>query len=94
MCGIAKRARDKELDVAVYMIGDGVLCAKKDQKGFIGENMKMALKNGVTIKASKNDLFARAVPEDQVEPGVQLIDDLEGIFVEDVMENADRVITW
>ena len=37
MCGISKRAKEREMDVTIYMLGDGVLCAKKDQKGYVGE---------------------------------------------------------
>lgn len=94
MCGISRRAREKGFNVTVYMLGDGVLCAKKDQKGYVGKNMKEALKNGVTIKASAKDLQARAILMEHVEPGVEAIEDFEDAFVEDIMENADRVISW
>jgi sulfur relay protein TusB/DsrH len=94
MCGIAKKARERDDEVMVYLIGDGVLCAKKGQKGFVGENLKSALENGVTIKASENDLSARALSPDHVEPGVEIVGDIESELVVDVMENADRVISW
>ena len=94
MCGISKRAKERDMDVTVYMLGDGVLCAKKNQKGYVGTNMKTALENGVSIKASANDLNARAIPKEQVEPKIEIVTDLEGEFVEDMMENADRVISW
>ena len=94
MCGLASRAREKGMDVAVYLLGDGVLCAKKGQKGYVGENLKRALANGVSIHASSRDLKARAVAGEQVEPGVSMEDDLEGLFVEDSMERANRVVTW
>ena len=94
MCGIARAARGKGMDVTVYLIGDGVLCAKKNQKGYVGQNIKMALENGTIIKAGENDLHARAIPQEHVEPGIEMISDIEGMFVEDVMENADRVISW
>ncbi len=94
MCGIAQRARAKKSEVVVYLLGDGVLCAKKGQKGYVGENLKTALENGVEIKASERDLSARAIASDQIEPGVEILEDLEGAFVDDIMENADRVISW
>ena len=94
MCGISQRAKERGMDVIVYLLGDGVLCAKKGQKGYVGKNLKKALENGVEIKASERDLSARAIKGDQVEPGVEIVEDLEGTFVEDVMENADRVISW
>ena len=94
MCGISKHAKERDMDVTIYLLGDGVLCAKSDQKGYVGKNMKTALQNGVKIKASSGDLEARAISSDQVEPGVFVIDDLEDEFVEEVMETADRVISW
>lgn len=94
MCGISQRAKERDMDVAVYFLGDGVLCAKKDQKGYVGKNMRIAIENGVELNASSKDLLARAISLDQVEPGIKLIDDLEGEFVDDMMENADRVISW
>ena len=94
MCGITQAAKEKGMDVTVYLIGDGVLCAKKDQKGYVGQNIKNALENGVAIKAGENDLQARAIPQEHVESGIEMVSDIEGMFVEDVMENADRVISW
>ena len=94
ICGISRRAKERGMDVTVYMMGDGVLCAKKGQKGYVGRNMKTALENGVKIKASSRDLLARAIPPEYVEPGVEVTEDIEDIFVEDVMENAERVISW
>jgi sulfur relay protein TusB/DsrH len=82
------------MDVAIYLLGDGVLCAKKGQKGFLGECVKTALQNGISIKANIRDLQARAIFDDQVEPGIEILNDLEGAFVDDAMEKADRVISW
>ena len=67
MCGLAKRAREREMEVTVYLIGDGVFCAKKGQKGHMGESIRMALENGIRVRASAKDLVARALPEEQVE---------------------------
>ena len=45
MCGLYKKAKERGMDVAIYFLGDGVLCTKKDQKSFIGEQMKAAVEN-------------------------------------------------
>jgi sulfur relay protein TusB/DsrH len=82
------------MDIVVYLLGDGVLCTKINQKSLIGQNLKSALKKGVLFKASAKDLRARAIRNNQVEPGVSIIEDFEGEFVDDIMENADRVISW
>lgn len=94
MCGISRNAKEKGMDVVVYLLGDGVLCAKKGQKGYVGQNIKDALQNGVSIRASQQDLEARAILKEHVEPEIETIDDLEGVFIDDVMEKSDRVISW
>ncbi|UCH88623.1 MAG: DsrE family protein [Thermoplasmata archaeon] len=94
MCGVSQRARESGMDVAIYLLGDGVLCAKAGQKGYVGDNIRAALENGVSIIACQQDLEARAISKDHVESGIEISDDFEGIFVEDVMERADRVISW
>jgi sulfur relay protein TusB/DsrH len=94
MCGLSNRALERGMEVAVYLLGDGVLCSKKGQKGYIGQNIRAAVERGITVRASANDLRARAITAEQVEQGVEVVEDLEGEFVEDVMEKAERVITW
>jgi sulfur relay protein TusB/DsrH len=94
MFGISARAIDDNMNIVVYLLGDGVLCTKANQKSQIGQNLRSALKKGVIFNASAKDLRARAIKNDQVEPGVNIIEDFEGEFVDDIMENADRVISW
>jgi sulfur relay protein TusB/DsrH len=94
MFGLSQAARKKEAEVSVYLLGDGVLYAKKDRTGFPGKNIKSALENGISVKASENDLLARAMTAEHVESGVEILNNFEDIFVEDLMENADRVISW
>lgn len=94
MCGIAHRAKEKGNDVTVFLLGDGVYCAKKGQKGRFGQNLQSALDAGITIKASKRDLEARAMPDGMVNEAVVVVEDLEKEFIIDTMENAKRVITW
>lgn len=92
--GLVERAYERNMDVTVYLLGDGILCVKKGQQGIIGRNIRSALEHGVVIKASAKDLRARAFSEEQVETGVEIIEELEEQFVVDIMENADRVISW
>jgi sulfur relay protein TusB/DsrH len=94
MCGISTAARLDGMDVSIYLIGDGVLCAKKNQVGHVGANIKNALENDVKVFASSQDLLARGLSELQVEQGVSVVGDIESIFVDDVMEHAARVISW
>jgi sulfur relay protein TusB/DsrH len=94
MCGLAKRARERDMEVTVYLIGDGVFCAKKGQKGHMGESIRMALESGIRVRASAKDLVSRALPEEQVEPGVEFVEEIEKEFVKNMMEDAHRVISW
>ena len=94
MCGLSKTANESGMEVAVYLLGDGVLCAKKNQKGYIGQQIKNAIETGVTVRASLDDLEARAIPKEQVEAGIEVVENFEETFIVDVMENADRVISW
>jgi sulfur relay protein TusB/DsrH len=94
LCGLSNRAIERGMDVRIYLLGDGVLCSKKGQKGHIGANIRAAISKGISVKASAKDLRARAITAEQVEQGVELVEDMEGDFVEDVMERSERVITW
>ena len=94
MFGPIHAAQDKGMEVSMFLLGDGVLCGKKGLKGPVGENMVNALSSNVSIKASKKDLQARAIANEQVTQGIEIVDDLEGDFVETTMEKADRVISW
>jgi sulfur relay protein TusB/DsrH len=94
MCGLALRAKEKGMDVVIYLLGDGVLCAMRNDKEAIGQSIRALLEEGITIRACKNDLLARAITENHVEQDIEILEDLEGTFVEDAMENAERVISW
>jgi sulfur relay protein TusB/DsrH len=94
MCGLLSNARAKGMEVSVYLLGDGVYCAKKGHRGIVGESLRSALSKGAEINASKKDLLSRAIGEADVETGVKVLEDLEGAFVEDIMERSTRVASW
>jgi len=94
MCGLLNAAKDRGWEVGVYLQGDGVYCAKKGQKGSLGVGLRNALQRKAEVYANRKDLLARAIPETNVEPGVKVLDGLEGQFVEDVMERSERTISW
>ncbi len=87
--GGLNKARESGLDVGVYLLGDGVLLAKD---GPMGDAIKEALSSGVRVTAGARDLRARGIKV--VVPGVKLEEDLEGVFVDDAMDDSDKVITW
>jgi sulfur relay protein TusB/DsrH len=94
MCGLLSTAKERGWDVAIYLLGDGVYCAKKGQRGHLGSSMQNALGKGAEVNVGLKDLLARAIPPENVVPGVKRLEDLEGAFVEDVMEKASRVVSW
>jgi sulfur relay protein TusB/DsrH len=94
MCGLLSSAKGRGWDVVIYLLGDGVYCAKKGQRGYLGNSMMTALGKGAEINANLKDMLARAIPPENVMPGVKVLEDLEGAFIEDVMEKASRVVSW
>jgi sulfur relay protein TusB/DsrH len=94
MCDLLSAAKSKGMQVGVYLLGDGVFCAKKGHKGLLGESLISALSQGAEISASKKDMISRAISNANVVAGVKVLDDFEGAFVEDVMERSDRVISF
>jgi sulfur relay protein TusB/DsrH len=93
MLGILRGAKAQGTEIAVYLLGDGVLCARKGQTGYVGLNLGNVPER-TTVRASTRDLRARGISDGDLEPGVEIIEDLEGVFIEDVMEKAERVFTW
>ncbi|MDD1768345.1 MAG: DsrE family protein [Methanomassiliicoccales archaeon] len=81
-------------EVAIYLIGDGVLCARKGQKGYHSDAIEEALRNGAKMRACLRDLRARGIPTEELVKGIEPVEDLEGMLIEDVMENAGRVFSW
>ena len=86
----ASSARMGGHQVAVYLIGDGVFCA-------IGKHpsskLSGLLSNGGEIYARKEDLEARGLLS-QVLTGVAVPSDFYDKLIEDVMERADRVMSF
>lgn len=94
MCGVSKLATQKEKEVSIYLMGDGVLCAKRNQSGYVGTSIGDALRHGVEVYASKKDLYARGLSKERVEDKVTIVEDIEGHFLDDIMERSDKVISW
>ena len=87
-------AKESAPDVGLYLLGDGVLCARKGQVGYLGSGVKTALDSGAEVKASARDLRARGIKPEEIMKGVVQTDDLEGEFLKDAMERSGRVFSW
>ena len=81
-------------EAALYLIGDGTLMARKGGNGTAAVMLRDAISKGAQVHANAKDLRARAIAAEMLEGGVKELDDLEGSFIEDAMERADRVVTW
>lgn len=83
-----------EGSASVFLLGEGVLCCMKGAVGFHGGGLRSALQAGARVMASARDLRARGIPPEELEAGVVAVDDLEGEFLDEAMERAERVISW
>ncbi|MBN1786013.1 MAG: DsrE family protein [Candidatus Methanofastidiosa archaeon] len=90
VCGLTRRARERGVSVAIYLIGDGVLFAKKNLEG----NVAITPDQFVSIRAGLNDLLARGITTDKLEYGIEAVEDIEDLFIEDAMEKSRLVVTW
>ncbi|MDD1768716.1 MAG: DsrE family protein [Methanomassiliicoccales archaeon] len=90
--GLIRRAVGS--DIAIYLLGDGVLLARKGQKGYHADGINEALNKGAKVFACSRDLRARGILSGEIEAGIEATDDLEGVFIEDSMEKAGRVFSW
>jgi sulfur transfer complex TusBCD TusB component (DsrH family) len=61
---------------------------------YIAYSIMSAIDSGTQVFASTKDLQARAISKEYVEKGIMILENLEEVFVEDVMENSQRVISW
>ena len=92
--GLSARASAGGKGAHLYLLGDGVLCAMKGQKTRAGELFRKAVSAGLLARASAKDCRARGITTDSVESGVEIIEDFEGAFIEDMMEHSGGVISW
>ncbi|MDI6643539.1 MAG: DsrH/TusB family sulfur metabolism protein [Methanobacteriaceae archaeon] len=73
--------------VSIYLIGNGVYCARKKSDSNIGRIFKES-----NVYAYKHDLEARGIHQNQLNKRIILFEDYEKM-VTDVMENFHQVIS-
>ena len=81
-------------EIAIYLLGDGVLCARKNQSGYHGALIREAMQMEADVRACARDLRARGISEDEVQVGIEIVEDFEGAFLEDALENSGGVYSW
>ena len=79
--------------LTLFLLGDGVLSSKTDQKGTIGQMLSNLIKEGAEVFAAEDDSVARGVTSERRIDGVNVMAGIFDQLVETVMEDADRVIS-
>jgi sulfur relay protein TusB/DsrH len=88
---VALRALERRSEAVIYLLGEGVLWSKGLMpRKYIGN----VLGAGGKVRASKKDLLARAIRLDAIESHIEVVEDLEGKLVDDVMMPSTQVISW
>jgi intracellular sulfur oxidation DsrE/DsrF family protein len=87
-------ARDAAPDVVVFLLGDGVLCARKGLTEDLGFAIGAVLAKGGAVRASGRDIRARGIDPAELLDGVSMDEDAEGEFLDEAMERAGRVLAW
>ena len=91
LLGIAAEAGP---DVTIFLLGDGVLCARRGLVGDLGPAIGDVLVKGGRISASGRDIRARGIDPSELLEGVAIDEDPEGAFLDEAMEKSERVFAW
>ena len=79
-------------EIGVYLIGDGVFCAKVGQ--MTAENLGKLVLYGGNVFVCKEDLEARGLVKNDLIPGAEILSNIFECLVDDVMEKSQRVICF
>jgi len=75
--------------ISIYLIGNGVYCARKN---FFNHDLEMIFKNS-KVYVSFNDLKARGIENEQITDGLILFSQYDDMIT-DIMENFNQVISF
>lgn len=78
----------------LFLLGDAVMSCRREYRGHPSTIVSSALDRGAKVVASARDLRARGVDAAELSKGVEVVEDLEGQFIDEAMDRADRVIAW
>ena len=79
--------------LTLFLIGDGVLGCKANQKGGIGQSISNLIHSGARVFVAEHDLEARGLPSERRLEGITVTTGIFDQLVDTVMEEADRVIS-
>ena len=92
--GLLDRANQKGIQIKFFLMGNGVYSSKKGQKNKFYEKIQKAILNGTKIKVCKRDLKARSISDENIEQGIEIIEDFDKTLITEIMEDSDKVISW
>ena len=89
---IAEAVRGKGDEL--YLLGDAVMIGREKYRGHPSTIVSTALSRGAKVRASGRDIRARGVELPELSNGIEVVEDIEGLFVDGMMKRTDRVIAW
>jgi hypothetical protein len=79
---------------SLFLLGDAVMICRREYRGHPSSIVSGALGRQASVMASGRDLRARGVELSELAEGVEVVEDIEGLFIDEAMGPADRVIAW
>ncbi|MBS7643801.1 DsrE family protein [Candidatus Bathyarchaeota archaeon] len=89
---LALLAMSNNHEIGLYLIGDGVFCAKAGQ--IMAEDLGRLILHGGEVFVCKEDLEARGLVKNDLIKGATILSDIFECLVDDVMEKSQRVICF
>jgi len=78
----------------LFLLGEAVESGRKEYRGYASSIVSGALSREAKVIASARDLRARGIEASELQEGIEIVEDIEGDFINVTMEHADRVIAW
>ncbi len=75
--------------ISIYLVGDGVYCARKS---YANPDLEMLFKSS-KVHVSANDLKARGIEDEQIKEGLFVFSQYDNMIIE-VMENFNQVVSF
>jgi sulfur relay protein TusB/DsrH len=75
--------------ISIYLVGDGVYCARKN---YFNPDLESLFKNS-TVHVSSNDLKARGIENEQIKDSLNVFSQYESMII-NIMENFNHVVSF
>jgi sulfur relay protein TusB/DsrH len=75
--------------ISIYLLGNGVYCARKD---YSNSDLEVLFESS-TVYVYENDLIARGIREEQIKDGLIVFSDYDGMVIA-IMEYFNQVVSF